>query len=373
MSVMEKFTQAIPLVNPWINSWKNEGKKVLGYFCTYIPDEIIYAADILPVRIRAMGVTDTPMGDAYLTDTSCSFTRCCLELANRKQYEFLDGIISCNSCDQIRRLYDNMRYKTPFFFHHFLNTPGVVNEITIDWFKHELFKFKEALGKNFGVSITDEKLRSAIKIYNKTRTLLKELYMFRKHEVPPITGTEIMNVLTAAVSISREKFNELLIQELKEVNEKEGVSNHKARIMLVGSMLDDPEYVRIVEDLGGLVVTDSLCLGTKYFWDLVDESSDPLGALAERYLSGVSCPRMAGEQATRIQFTIDLINEFKVDGVIIQRMKFCPLWWGEIFMLRRKLKELGIPFLDLEREYVLSGAGAMKTRVQTFIEILEAR
>jgi bcr-type benzoyl-CoA reductase subunit C len=373
MSVMEKFTQAIPLVNPWINSWKNEGKKVLGYFCSYIPDEIIYAADILPVRIRAMGVTDTPMGDAYLTDTSCSYTRCCLELANRKQYEFLDGIISCNSCDQIRRLYDNMRHKTPFYFHHFLSTPGVVNEVTIDWFKHEQFKFKETIEKSFGVKITDEKLRSAIKTYNKTRTLLKELYMLRKHDAPPITGTEIMNVLIASVSIPREEFNELLIQELKEVNRRERVSNHKARIIMVGSMLDDPEYLKIIEDLGGLVVTDSLCLGTRYFWDLVDESSDPLSALAERYLSRVSCPRMAGDQPMRMKFITDLINEFNVDGVIIQRMKFCPLWWGEIFMLRRKLKELDIPFLDLEREYVLSGAGAMKTRIQTFMEILEAR
>jgi benzoyl-CoA reductase/2-hydroxyglutaryl-CoA dehydratase subunit BcrC/BadD/HgdB len=373
MSVMEKFTQAIPLLNPWINSWKNEGKKVLGYFCSYIPDEIIYAADILPVRVRAMGATDTPMGDAYLTDTSCSFTRCCLELANRKQYEFLDGIISCKSCDQIRRLYDNLRYKAPFFFHHFLSTPGVINQITIDWFKHELFKFKEVIEKNFEVNITDEKLRNAIKTYNKTRSLLKEFYMLRKRESPPITGTDMMKVLTAAVSIPREEFNELLIQELKEASEREGISNHKARIILVGSMLDDPEYIKIIEDLGGLVVTDSLCLGTRIFWDLVDESSDPLGALAERYLSRVSCPRMAGDQPARIEFVTDLIKEFNIDGVILQRMKFCPLWWGDIFMLRRKLKELSIPFLDLEREYVLSGAGAMKTRVQTFLEILEAR
>ena len=373
MSIMDKFIQTIPLLNPWIDNWKKEGKKVLGYFCTYIPDEVIHAADILPVRIRARGATDTPMGDAYMTDTACSFTRCCLELAHRKQYEFLDGIISCNSCDQIRRLYDNIRYKTPFPFHHLLSTPGNVNEITIDWFKHEVFKFKEVLEKNFGVNITDEKLRNAIKTYNNSRTLLKQLYMLRKREAPPITGTEIMNVLTAAVSIPREQFNELLTQELKEADGREGVSNYKARIMLIGSMLDEPEYVKIIEDLGGLVVTDSLCLGTRYFWDLVDETSDPLGALAKRYLSRVSCPRMAGEQPKRMEFVMDIIKEFNVDGVILQRMKFCPLWWAEIFMLRRRLKELSIPFLDLEREYVLSGTGAMKTRVQAYMEILEAR
>ena len=85
MSVLEKFMQTIPLQNPWIENWKKKGKKVLGYFCSYIPDEIIHAANILPFRIRASGCSDTPMGDAYLTNTACSFTRCCLELANRKQ------------------------------------------------------------------------------------------------------------------------------------------------------------------------------------------------------------------------------------------------------------------------------------------------
>ncbi|MBA7538400.1 hypothetical protein ES705_30675 [subsurface metagenome] len=75
----------------------------------------------------------------------------------------------------------------------------------------------------------------------------------------------------------------------------------------------------------------------------------------------------------RAEFMMDMIKDFNVDGVIFERIKFCALWWAEIFMLRNRLKEEGIPFLDLEREYVLSGTGAMKTRVQTFIEILEAR
>lgn len=143
--------------------------------------------------------------------------------------------------------------------------------------------------------------------------------------------------------------------------------------MLIGSMLDEPEYIQIIEELGGLVVIDSLCLGTRYFWDLVDEKKNPIDSLAERYLSKISCPRMTDGQNQRAQFMMDLIKEFKVDGVIFQRMKFCALWWAEIFMLRNKLKEEGIPFLDLEREYILSGAGAMKTRVQTFMEILEVR
>ena len=118
MPIIEEFKNPIPLMNAWVDHWKNEGKQVLGYFCSYIPEEIFHAAEILPIRIRARECNDTPMGDAYMAPTTCSFTRCCLELANRKQYSFLDGIVSCNCCDQIRRLYDNIRYKAPFPYHY---------------------------------------------------------------------------------------------------------------------------------------------------------------------------------------------------------------------------------------------------------------
>jgi len=373
MSIMEKIEQAIPLFNHWISKWKNEGKKVLGYFCSYIPEEIIYAADILPIRMRARECTDTPMGDAYMTPTTCSYTRCCLELANRKQYDFIDGIISCNCCDQVRRLYDNLRYKTPFPYHYIIGIPGYVSDVTIDWFKHELIKFKNNLEHEFNVNIDQEELEKVIKIYNKSRNLLKELYWLRKKDNPPISGTDMIKILSAGISIPNEQFSELLELQLKQTEEKKGISDYKARIMLIGSMLDDPEYIEIIESLGGLIVTDSLCLGTRYFWDLVDESTEPLQGLARRYLSKISCPRMTDGHLRRVDYMMNLIKEFNVDGVIFQRMKFCAIWWAEIFMLRKKLKEAGIPFLDLEREYVLSGVGAMKTRVQTFMEILEGR
>ncbi|MFW9822251.1 MAG: 2-hydroxyacyl-CoA dehydratase subunit D [Candidatus Thorarchaeota archaeon] len=373
MPIIEQFKNAIPLMNSWVNNWKKEGKKVLGYFCSYIPEEIFHAADILPIRMRARECTDTPMGDAYMTPTTCSFTRCCLELANRKQYKFLDGIVSCNSCDQIRRLYDNIRYKAPFPYHYIMGVPGNVSDTTIGWFKHEITKFIYHIEKNFGVSITNDKLSNSIKTYNKSRTLLKDLYMLRKREKPPITGTNVLNIINAGVSMPRDLFNNLVETQLSQITDDKSDVEFKSRLMIIGSMLDDPEYLEIIENLGGLVVTDSLCLGSRYFWDLVDETKDPIDALADRYLSKISCPRMTDGHQQREEFMMNMIKDFKVDGVILQRMKFCALWWPEIFLLRNKLKESGIPSLELEREYILSGAGAMKTRIQTFLEVLESR
>ena len=101
---------------------------------------------------------------------------------------------------------------------------------------------------------------------------------------------------------------------------------------------------------------------------------DPIKALTERYLLKSPCPRMIDEQTghkTRLGLIKNLIKEFYVDGVIFERMSMCDLWSGEIYMLQNELKELGVPTLILERDYIISGVGQMKTRSQAFIEVLK--
>lgn len=367
------FDRGLPLYNEWIEGWKKEGKGVIGYFCSYIPEEIIAASGLLPVRMRAAGCTDTPMGDAYMSSTTCSFTRCVLELASRKEYGFLDGLVGYNSCDQVRRLYDNLRFKAPFPYHYFLSIPTTSTDVTFDWYTHELIKFKRDLEGKFEKEIRDEDLRSAIETYNESRSLMARLYELRKRKSPPITGAETMNVMVSAVSMPRKAFNDRLALFLREAQKREGVLDAKARIMVAGTLLDDPAYIEIIEDLGGLVVTDSLCFGAKTFLGAVDEKMPPMDALAERYFSKVACPRMAGSYPGRLDFLLKQIEDFHVDGVIIQRMKFCPMGWGESYMFAKDLKQRGIPCLELEKEYVLSGVGAMKTRVQAFLETIERR
>ncbi|MEW6186627.1 MAG: 2-hydroxyacyl-CoA dehydratase family protein [Thermodesulfobacteriota bacterium] len=373
MTISETFSEAVSLPNRWINASKNQGKKVLGYFCSYIPEEIMTAGGFQPLRMRAWGCTDTPMGDAYMSSTTCSFTRCVLELASEEKYDFLDGLIAYNSCDQIRRLYDNIRFKAPFPYQYFISVPCTQTAVTLDWFNHELVKFKEDLEKHFLVSIEEKNLKEAIRLQNETRSLFERLYDLRKKEAPPVSGSEVLKIFLASVSMPVQEFNPLLKKQLEDLEKSEGLSGFRARIMLIGSHLDEPEFIDIIEEQGGLVVTDSLCFGNRFFRNQVDENTEPLSALAERYLNKISCPRMSGGQADRTRFIMDQIKEFKVDGVVIERMKFCPIWWGEAYIIRDELKKEGIPCLELEREYVLSGAGAIKTRVQAFMETLEGR
>jgi benzoyl-CoA reductase/2-hydroxyglutaryl-CoA dehydratase subunit BcrC/BadD/HgdB len=148
------------------------------------------------------------------------------------------------------------------------------------------------------------------------------------------------------------------------------VGKAKARLLIIGSILDDPEYLRVIESTGGLVVTDVLCFGTKSFRAEIDEKmKDPIAALAKYYIADrPSCPRMFGDQSRRSQLVKDLIKEFKVDGVIGERIVFCDIWAGEIYMLDDDLKPMNVPLLKLDREYLMAGAGQVRTRVQAFIE-----
>jgi benzoyl-CoA reductase/2-hydroxyglutaryl-CoA dehydratase subunit BcrC/BadD/HgdB len=143
--------------------------------------------------------------------------------------------------------------------------------------------------------------------------------------------------------------------------------------MILGGELDDPEFIDIIEEQGGLVVADSTCFGTRLMWESVDESAkDPVHALASYYIHDrPSCPRMYGDQQRRISYTRQLAKEFKVDGIIGERLLFCDQWLVEHYMTGLDLKEDGIPFMQIDREYILSAKGQLRTRVQAFLETIE--
>jgi bzd-type benzoyl-CoA reductase N subunit len=369
-SLAELLEPSSTILGSHANRWREQGGKVVGYFCSYVPEEIIAAAGILPFRMRGTGSTETTLADTYLSAYNCTFARHCLDLAFNGAYDFLDGVVVINSCDHIRRLYDIWRRKMRTPFVHLIAAPHTAGHEQVRWFRDELTIFKEGLEKHFGVAITPERLRESIRIQNETRKLQKQLYELRRRPSPPISGADTLGIMVASTAMPKQTYNELLRSVLSELDGREGQSNYRARLMLVGGMLDDPAYVNVIEDLGGLVVTDSLCFGTMTFWNQVDEQAkDPLEAIARYYLKErIPCARMIGEHPRRLEFTRELLDTFKVDGVVFQRLKFCHLWGGEGYLLRRALRESGVPILSLEREYVLSGLGQLRTRVQAFLE-----
>lgn len=359
------------MINPAVQEWKDNGGKVLGYFCCNIPDEVMTAAGILPLRLRGTGSTGTELSDAFYSSINCSFPRHVFNMALNHEFDILDGLIVPNSCDHIRRIYDNWIRQLDIGFIEMFNLPRKVEEPQVQWYKDEVHLLVEKLEKQFGVEITEEKLKNAIKLHNENRRLLKQIYELRKVDNPPITGGQMIAVVVAGTAIPRDKYNEMLKELLEDLKGAEGIKDHRARLMVLGGILDDPEYMDILEDQGGLVVTDSICFGTRLFWTEVSEEGDPYEAIARYQLQQrPTCPRSYGDQPKRAQYLMDMIKEFKVDGVIGERLLFCDSWVVEHYMTDQDLKEAGVPFLKLDREYILSGKGQLRTRVQAFLEML---
>ena len=354
---------------------KSQGKQVFGWLCTYVPEEVIHAAGILPVRItgysQEMELED---GNAYLYINNCSFSRSCLQMGIRGEYDFLDGVVGGSTCDGARRLFDVWRYyiKTPF--HHVLTVPRKYTQRAHDLYHHQVMQFKQHLEEFLGIQITDEQLCQSTEVYNEARALLKSLYDLRKLRNPPITGAETMEVLNASFRMPKELFNSYLRQLLDELAASSRSHKYRARLMVVGSVMNNPEFIKAIEAQEGLVVTDELCTSTRYWSDpvVLDSDKTPLEAISRRYLNNFPCARMVPSDE-RFNRVIDLARDFKVEGVISQIIRYCVPYAHDLPLLIDRLKAQGIPTLALDVEYGTSGSGQIQTRVQAFLEMLEAR
>jgi benzoyl-CoA reductase/2-hydroxyglutaryl-CoA dehydratase subunit BcrC/BadD/HgdB len=360
------------IVNPEVQKWKDQGGKILGYFCAAMPVEMITAAGFLPFRVRATGSTGTELSDAYFGNINCTFPRHAFNMALRGEYDFLDGVVIFNSCDHIRRLYDHWIRQMKTQFVKILSLPRKDEPAQVEWFRGELAILREHMQEHFRVEITDDKLREAIALHNTSRRRQRELYELRKTDRPPITGTEMLAVTVAGTAMPPSRYNHLLGELLKDVGKDSGHSGYRARLMIVGGELDNPEYIRVIEDQGGLVVTDALCFGSRMIWRDVDQSiSDPLTALAQYYVADrPPCARMYTKYDQRVEYIKNMIRDFNVNGVIFVRLTFCELWGFEQYSLTNDFKQLNIPLLCMDREYTLSGVGQLRTRVQAFLETL---
>ncbi|MDO8689711.1 MAG: 2-hydroxyacyl-CoA dehydratase family protein [Dehalococcoidia bacterium] len=354
-----------------VDQWKAGGRKVLGFFCAYIPEELIAAAGALPYRVRPAGCTQAPLADSMMSSYNCTFARSCLEYALRGKFEFMDGVVSMNSCDHIRRLYDIWKEKVPAQYMHFMSVPHKASPDGIVWYRRELEQFKVSLEEWLQAPVEDAEIRKAIQVQNETRRLLRRLYDLRKAANPPVTGTQVQQILLSASAMPKEQYNALLSDFLNEVAGAPPVSGHKARLMIIGSMCDSVEFTQLLENAGGLVVTDALCFGSRYFWEPVEEGGDDLLMnLATSYLKRPACARMSDELPKRMAFVEGLAREYRVDGIIYEKMRYCDLWAGEGLQLSKLTPEWGIPVLSLDREYWMTGAAGLRLRIEAFLENL---
>jgi bcr-type benzoyl-CoA reductase subunit C len=354
---------------------KRQGKKVFGWLCTYVPEEIIHAAGALPIRITGYSEeVELEDGNAYFYINNCSFSRSCLQLGLRGGYDYLDGVVGSSTCDGARRLFDLWHYYIGTPFHHIITVPRKYNEPAHELYYQQVMQFKQHLEEFLNTTISNESLLKSIELYNKSRALLKQLYEFRKMDEPPITGAETMEVLDASFRMPKELFNKYLGELLDEVGKSRNAYKSRARVMVVGSVMANPEFLKCIEGQGALVVTDELCTSTRYWSDpvVLEEGELVLKSLSRRYLNNFPCARMVPSDE-RFRRILDLARNFKVDGVISQVIRYCVPYAHDVPLLRDRLQNMGVPMLALDVEYGTSGSGQIQTRVQAFLEMLEAK
>lgn len=352
---------------------KSQGKKIVGYFCCYPPTEIMTAADVVPFRITGNVREPITTADAYVERNTCPFLRSCFDIAFKQQYDFLDGIVVPHACDHLERTYPLWRFYFTFPYCHFINVPHTLRPASNAFFKAELDIFKKSLEQFTGKEIPHSVLREAIELHNENRALLRGIYALRKLDPPLLSGTEIMQILLAVLSLPVTEGNGLLKKVEKEARQRQAIPAHRsARVLLYGGPLDDIAFVQLVEECGATVVMDDTCFGTRHFWHDVANTPDPLEGLARRYLEKIYCPRTfrEGKAGSRLGYLLDFAREFKANSAIVYTIRYCDTYGFDLPDVRDTLRQAGIPALTLIDDYNMNSIAALRTRVQAFIEMV---
>ena len=355
-------------------AWKASGKKTAGTMCCHIPNEIIRAAGVLPIRMRATGCADSSDGEAWMSTFSCSFARSILQYWMDGVYDF-DAMFASDGCMMPSRVFDNAEYqegknsKGKLFYQ--IAAPRIVNELTVEYYVEELKRFIAKLEEFSGVKVTDAALKEYIDKYNEARALTAQALELRKADNPVLNGQDWLTMCMAFTDYPVEEYIDMMKEFLADAKNRKPYTDQRARLMIIGSALDDPGYLKIIEDKGGIFVADALCFGSRAFPGKLEVKGDVLESIANYYLTRLVCPRMMDDRDELHKYIIDTAKEYKVDGIIYEKMQYCECWGGENVLLEDELKAAGIPLLIVEREELLANAGQLAIRAEAFIEMIE--
>ena len=356
------------IYNDYVREWKEKGGKVLGYTCVGTPVEIIEAAGILPYRIAALGNADTELADGEMSLFNCSFARACLQLGLDGTYDFLDGLIETNGCDHLRAMFENWQHNKNLDFFHYLKVPHFFRDDSLAYYEGELELMRDHIAEHFSLQITDDALEEAMETRHKVREKWRELSALQERKEPPVSGSEVISLMVTGTSMRSEDFLQLLTRVIDERKDAPG-RKPDVRLMLCGPATDEVDWFEEVENLGGMIVADTLCFGARAFNQTTEVEGSPTHRLAVNYLDNLFCPRMYTEYKKRRDFIMDTAKRASVDGAVVLYNKFCDLHGVDGVLIHRDLEEIGIPVLILEKEYsAKADIGRVKTRVQAFME-----
>lgn len=389
MVMIETFRPFAEDYHQAIRQWKQEtGKKVFGYFCCSVPEELLFAADVLPVRI--VGTADSlEEVNSFVPPNTCPFARSCLNAGMQGRYDYLDGVVVPTSCDIMTVMdYFWERHvpgvREPDTFRGFDCRPYVYSvsypeKVTggevLSFYLGVLRKLKQQLERALNRIISDEDLSRAISVYNRHKTQMRRLYELRKRHPPAVSGFEAWQVAFSATQMPKDRHAALLEDYLDRLEGDSREGTNGIRLFLSTGPLDtvDAAVLRVIEESGGQVVCDDMCFGTRSFWHPIDTQRPPLEAIALRSLA-VPCPRSTSDARIperRWEYINETANGFDVQGAVFYSMKCCDARLAEYPHLAAKVKqEWRVPVIHLEGDHTVAGVEQMRERIESFVEMI---
>ncbi len=359
--------------NDVVSEALKQGRTAIGYNCYVAPEPLLSAGNIFPIWMRSPEATSTTDADFHLSSVICSYAKSILQAGLDGEYEFLGGLVFAASCDHIRRCgqhfnLENINSENDKFFVYLLDTPHKVTEASLQWLAKDMKKVATMLNEKYNANINEDTLRKSIKDINEFNKVLKSIGDMRKGDNPKLTGTEWHIIHGATKAAPKDMLLEPLKKLKIEIENRETEENDKIRLMLVGSTFDKPEFIELIEAQGAIVVADRHCFGSLPGLEPIEEEGDPYFNMASYYMNTCQCPRMMENGKSRIEYSKKLIEEYKVEGIVFDTIKFCDLWGYESLTYIKAMKKYDMPIVRIDREYSLTGEGQIRTRIQAFLE-----
>jgi len=359
-----------------IEQAKAQGRAMIGFYCLYSPTEMAVAADAIPLPL--CGTRNDPIADAeeILPRNLCPLIKSSFGFAMTDTCPFFkasDIIIGDTTCDGKKKMFELLsRYKTT----HVLQLPQNQDpETALPAWHTELERFKTIIESHTGKSLTQERLRGAIRLMNRERAARKALMDINRKLPAPLSGSQLLEIMFKVGFLTNKEKGIALMEEIvaEAANnsfQSESSGNHRKRILLTGVPvgIGSDKVVKITEQCGADVVAFENCSGYKQAF-AVSEEIDPMSALAEQYLS-TPCSVMSPNTG-RFDLLGEMIQDFAVDGVIDLTWQACHTYNVEAFQVNEFVeKTLGVPTLHLETDYSESDTGQLRVRIEAYLEML---
>ena len=331
-----------------------EGQLALGYNCYYIPEVLLNLPGCFSSRLRAPNSGTAEIASYYMTNRNCPYVRCILERAIEGGFNYLNALFGAEGCAAMERMEEHFTL---------LKT-----------------KVLDALRDSFGVDTSDDAIRAAIEKHNRLCRVITEIGDLRKAENPVITGYEYHVIVLVSQVCPHDLILPYLEETLAELKTRrpEAEFPFRARVVLAGSEIDDPEFTKLLESCGAMVVADRYCFGTFPGREEIEihGGETAFDAVCRHYLHHNQCVRfMDGAKIDQRHSELRrLAEDYGADGIIYESMKFCEFWSYEKVLASHVLQqEMGIPCCTIEKEYTLGSVGQLRTRFQAFVESLEIK